>query len=170
MLLNLSIFNSVFYFGNFLIVYLYYIPYDTKFWWEKILTNLTNFQKFVSIFPTKIFHLVSYLLLMNLWQSGSTIYINEAPSLENHNIQSSLTLHNNYQHLILHSVYDGSGRPLELSLALFTGWKYFNNDMAEESHHMINNTGTWLTKAWNRESLTIPWCCWCPLLSMVISE
>ena len=34
--------------------------------------NLTNFQQFINIFPIKIFHLFSYLLLMNLWRSGST--------------------------------------------------------------------------------------------------
>ena len=38
----------------------------------EILTNLTNFQQFINIFPIKIFHLVSYLPLMNLWRSGST--------------------------------------------------------------------------------------------------
>ena len=31
-----------------------------------------NFQQFVNIFPIKIFHLFSYLLLMNLWRSSST--------------------------------------------------------------------------------------------------
>ena len=31
----------------------------------KILTNLTNFQQFVNIFPIKTFHLVSYLYEMN---------------------------------------------------------------------------------------------------------
>ena len=31
-----------------------------------------NFQQFVNIFPIIIFHLVSYLALMNLWWSGST--------------------------------------------------------------------------------------------------
>ena len=49
---------------------------------REILTNLTNFQQFVNIFPMKIFDLASYLPLMNLWQSGSTqnkIIISEAP-------------------------------------------------------------------------------------------
>ena len=52
-----------------------------------------NFQQFVNIFPIKIFHLVSYLPLMNLWRSGSTRnkIVSEAPSLENHNIQSSIS-------------------------------------------------------------------------------
>ena len=31
----------------------------------KILTNLTNFQQFINIFPIKIFRLVSYLYEMN---------------------------------------------------------------------------------------------------------
>ena len=31
----------------------------------EILTNLTNFQQFVNIFPIKIFRLVSYLYEMN---------------------------------------------------------------------------------------------------------
>ena len=31
----------------------------------EILTNLMNFQQFINIFPIKIFHLVSYLPLMN---------------------------------------------------------------------------------------------------------
>ena len=45
--------------------------------WHKILTgvNIDRFdelQQFVNIFPIKICYLVSYLLLMNLWLSGST--------------------------------------------------------------------------------------------------
>ena len=42
-------------------------------------------------------------------------------------------------------LHDGSGRPPESSLALFIGLKYFSNDLAEESHDMINNKDTWLT-------------------------
>ena len=42
-----------------------------KFLTGGILTNLTDFQQFVNIFPIKIFHLVSYLSLMKLWQSDS---------------------------------------------------------------------------------------------------
>ena len=38
----------------------------------EILTNLMNSQQFINIFPIKIFHLVNYLPLINLWQSGST--------------------------------------------------------------------------------------------------
>ena len=59
----------------------------------EIFTNLMNFQQFVNIFPIKIFHLLSYFPLMNLWLSGSTgnKIVSEVPSLENHNIQSSLS-------------------------------------------------------------------------------
>ena len=44
---------------------------------HKIFTgeNIGKFDEFPAIrqyFPIKIFHLVSYLPLMNLWQSGST--------------------------------------------------------------------------------------------------
>ena len=58
--------------------------------------NIDKFNKFPAIrqyFPYQTFHLVSYLLLMNLWQSGSTRnkIMSEAPSLGNHNIQSSLS-------------------------------------------------------------------------------
>ena len=63
--------------------------------WHKILMGeiLTNFQQFVNIFPIKFFHLVSYLPLINLWRSGSTRnkIMSEAPSLENHSFQSSLS-------------------------------------------------------------------------------
>ena len=62
----------------------------------EIPTNLMNFQQFVNIFPIKIFHLVSYLPLMNLWlHQKYFIHISEAPSLENHNIRSPffVTLH-----------------------------------------------------------------------------
>ena len=55
--------------------------------------NIEEFYEFPVIFRIKIFHLANYscLLLMNLWGSGSTQnknYISEAPSLENHNIQT----------------------------------------------------------------------------------
>ena len=47
------------------------IPSSTNFVMGEIFTNLMNFQQFVNIFPIKIFHLVSYLPLINLWQSGT---------------------------------------------------------------------------------------------------
>ena len=56
----------------------------------KILTNLMNLQQFVNIFPIKIFHLVSYLLLMleiKLYQWGAFFRKSQYPKL-------SITLHN----------------------------------------------------------------------------
>ena len=59
--------------------------------------------------------------------------------------------------ILLHNGPDGSGRPSDSSLALLQDENtYFNNNMAEKSCHVINNTGTWLTKAWNWESWIIP--------------
>ena len=42
-----------------------------NFEWEKI-GEFDEFPAIRQYFPIKIFHLVSYLPLMNLWQSGST--------------------------------------------------------------------------------------------------
>ena len=59
--------NILHYILNFLALAWYtfcLIPYGANFWRGEILTNLTNFQQFINIFPIKIFHLVSYSMLM----------------------------------------------------------------------------------------------------------
>ena len=48
----------------------------------------------VNVFPIKIFHLVSYLATADKFVAIRLHSNTEAPSLENHNIQSSLSYHN----------------------------------------------------------------------------